>query len=186
MIGTMVFVVLGVLAAIGFFVYIGMKSPAQAVSANRKYLILTQSGHGVRPHRHHLHVDHVGLHLHAPDEPNHTAPPRSQEGVIRIIIIETHRCHQDYPISCNIIIIPHTASISCNINTMHIGSNTTLLHWNTFASSNQSECPTQTRPILNYNYIWTHSIIPQDSSEHAGLRLVLRVTISHLLFHGLL
>lgn len=81
-IGTMVFVVLGVLAAIGFFVYIGMKSPAQAVSANRKYLILTQSGHGLRPDRHHLHVDHVGLHLHAPDEPHHTAPPRSQEGVI--------------------------------------------------------------------------------------------------------
>ena len=36
-IGSIVFAALGVIAAIVFFVYIGMKSPPQAVSANRKY-----------------------------------------------------------------------------------------------------------------------------------------------------
>ena len=37
-IGSIVFAALGVIAAIVFFVYIGMKSPPQAVSSNRKYL----------------------------------------------------------------------------------------------------------------------------------------------------
>ena len=36
-VGSIIFAVLGVIAAIVFFVYIGMKSPPQAVSANRKY-----------------------------------------------------------------------------------------------------------------------------------------------------
>lgn len=36
-IGTVIFAVLGVIAAVVFYIYIGMKSPQQAVSANRKY-----------------------------------------------------------------------------------------------------------------------------------------------------
>ena len=36
-IGSIVFAALGIIAAIVFFIYIGMKSPPQAVSANRKY-----------------------------------------------------------------------------------------------------------------------------------------------------
>ena len=36
-IGSIIFASLGIIAAIVFFVYIGMKSPPQAVSANRKY-----------------------------------------------------------------------------------------------------------------------------------------------------
>ena len=35
-IGTIIFAVLGVIAGIVFYVYIGMKSPAPAKSANRK------------------------------------------------------------------------------------------------------------------------------------------------------
>jgi hypothetical protein len=82
-VGSVIFIVLGAVAAAVFFVYIGMKSPPQAVSANRKYILLTQSGHGVSAHRHCQHVDHVGLHLHAPDEPHHPAPPRcSKDRVI--------------------------------------------------------------------------------------------------------
>lgn len=40
LIGTIVFVILGIIAAVVFYIYIGMKSPTQAVSANRKYFIL--------------------------------------------------------------------------------------------------------------------------------------------------
>ena len=36
-IGSVIFAVLGVIAAIVFYIYIGMKSPLQAVAANRKY-----------------------------------------------------------------------------------------------------------------------------------------------------
>ena len=36
-IGSVIFAVLGVIAAIVFYIYIGMKSPQQAVAANRKY-----------------------------------------------------------------------------------------------------------------------------------------------------
>ena len=37
LIGTIVFAILGIIAAVIFYIYIGMKSPTQAVSANRKY-----------------------------------------------------------------------------------------------------------------------------------------------------
>ena len=41
-VGSVIFAVLGVIAAIVFFVYIGMKSPPQAVSANRKYIYVDE------------------------------------------------------------------------------------------------------------------------------------------------
>lgn len=39
-VGSVIFLVLGVIAAIVFYIYIGMKSPQQAVAANRKYKYL--------------------------------------------------------------------------------------------------------------------------------------------------
>ena len=38
LIGTVVFVVLGVLAAVVFYIYIGMRSPQHHKAANRKYI----------------------------------------------------------------------------------------------------------------------------------------------------
>lgn len=39
-VGSIIFLVLGVVATIAFFVYVGMKSPPQAVKANRQYFLL--------------------------------------------------------------------------------------------------------------------------------------------------
>lgn len=38
-VGSIIFLVLGVVATIAFFVYVGMKSPPQAVAANRQYFL---------------------------------------------------------------------------------------------------------------------------------------------------
>jgi hypothetical protein len=68
-IGSVIFLVLGIIAAIAFHIYVGMKSPTATKAANQRYFAsYAQSIIGIGNYCRSKHVDHVGLHIHASNE----------------------------------------------------------------------------------------------------------------------
>ena len=80
--GSIIFLVLGIVATIAFFVYVGLKSRPMQYQPIDSIFPLSQSGNSLLHIRHNQHVDHVGLYLHEPNEPHNRAHPHDQKVII--------------------------------------------------------------------------------------------------------